>query len=183
MKICCTCKTAKPLDSFGKDRSRHDGLSSQCKPCKLIKNKRYALRLQRNRPDAHRARNQSYWLRHQGTPHGISMNWIKSVRSKSPDSDITVEWLKSKLALGKCEATGIVLDFLKKTQINTKSRRSPFAPSLDRLDCRRGYYRDNVRVVCLSFNTARQDFSDADVLTWARSFVELQAASPPGLPT
>jgi len=33
MKRCCTCKLDKPLDRFGKDRSKKDGLQVQCKDC------------------------------------------------------------------------------------------------------------------------------------------------------
>lgn len=33
LKRCCICKQSKPLDEFGKNRSRPDGLAKQCKPC------------------------------------------------------------------------------------------------------------------------------------------------------
>lgn len=36
MKTCSTCKLEKSIDSFGKDRSRRDGLRTYCKSCAKI---------------------------------------------------------------------------------------------------------------------------------------------------
>lgn len=38
---CNVCKKFLPVDQFHKDRSRKDGHTSYCKPCKLIKNKEW----------------------------------------------------------------------------------------------------------------------------------------------
>lgn len=37
MKQCRKCKQLKPLDKFGKDKSRGDGATIYCKPCKIEK--------------------------------------------------------------------------------------------------------------------------------------------------
>lgn len=34
-KKCTNCKEVKPIDAFGKDRSRRDGLNPKCKPCNV----------------------------------------------------------------------------------------------------------------------------------------------------
>lgn len=39
MKRCCTCKLEKEIESFGKNKSRPDGLAAQCKPCALSANR------------------------------------------------------------------------------------------------------------------------------------------------
>lgn len=45
MKICCTCKEEKSLDCFGKNRSRPDGLTANCKSCKRSSSKQSYARL------------------------------------------------------------------------------------------------------------------------------------------
>ena len=45
MKNCTTCKVEKPLDAFHKDKSKKDGITSQCKVCRKeyrLKNKEKA---------------------------------------------------------------------------------------------------------------------------------------------
>jgi hypothetical protein len=41
MKICNTCKENKPLEEYGKDSSRKDGLDFRCKECRKVTSKRY----------------------------------------------------------------------------------------------------------------------------------------------
>jgi len=45
----------------------------------------------------------------------------------------------------------------------TGCRRRPFTPSVDRIDCNKGYSEENIRFVCVAANIARSDFPD-DVL-------------------
>lgn len=33
LKRCCSCKLQRPLSTFSRNRSRKDGLHSQCRPC------------------------------------------------------------------------------------------------------------------------------------------------------
>lgn len=33
MKVCCRCKQELPLEAFGKDKSKQDGLNLKCKQC------------------------------------------------------------------------------------------------------------------------------------------------------
>jgi hypothetical protein len=35
LKKCCICKDHKSIDNFSRNRSRTDGLQSQCKPCNI----------------------------------------------------------------------------------------------------------------------------------------------------
>lgn len=50
------------------------------------------------------------------------------------------------LAAGRCEATGIPFVF--------GAGRSPFSPSIDRIDSSKGYIPGNIRIVLLAFNVA-----------------------------
>ena len=40
-KKCTACKETKPVDEFNKNRSKHDGLSTECRLCVRNANKRY----------------------------------------------------------------------------------------------------------------------------------------------
>ena len=40
-KLCSKCKENKPLLAFCKNKSKKDGLSTECKPCKKLQDKRY----------------------------------------------------------------------------------------------------------------------------------------------
>lgn len=52
MKKCTICKLELEVNEFGKDKSRGDGLSSHCKKCNTIKQKKYAER-NREKINAH----------------------------------------------------------------------------------------------------------------------------------
>lgn len=41
MKLCYTCRTDKPEESFNRNRSRRDGLNSICKECSGERSRRY----------------------------------------------------------------------------------------------------------------------------------------------
>lgn len=59
--------------------------------------------------------------------------------------------------------------------------RRPFYPSLDRIDCSRGYFVDNCRLVCAIVNYAMSDFGEAAFRIIARATVanELLRDMPP----
>ncbi len=50
-------------------------------------------------------------------------------------------------------------------------RANPDAPSIDRIDNAKGYTEDNVRLVTVHANVARNEFSDADLLSLARDII------------
>lgn len=83
------------------------------------------------------------------------------------DFDVTVEWIQERIELGFCETTGILFELIERNK-----KWSPFSPSVDRIDCTKGYTKDNSRVVCLIFNLSRNQFTDEDVLKMARAMVK-----------
>lgn len=96
------------------------------------------------------------------------MNRIKSQKRRKkfnkPELDVTItaEWIQERIELGVCAATGIEFDLSPRNGFW-----SPFSPSVDRIDPKRGYTIENCRIVCLIFNTAKNQFSDDDVLKMA----------------
>ena len=68
---------------------------------------------------------------------------------------------------GKCELTGIPFD---STMIGPKIK-SPWAPSIDRIDATRGYEADNIRLVCLIVNVALSNWGDTHLHTMAEALL------------
>lgn len=55
----------------------------------------------------------------------------------------------------RCTISNIDFDFSK---LDTESRCRPFAPSIDRINSKRGYTKDNIRLVCFAVNYAMSDW-------------------------
>lgn len=58
VKTCPKCKTEKPLDKFGENKARADGLTCWCKQCKGGANKKYQ---EQNREKVNARSRASYW--------------------------------------------------------------------------------------------------------------------------
>ena len=63
-----------------------------------------------------------------------------------------------RLQNNRCALTGI--EFRYGEEVNGSLHKRPFAPSLDRIDCKSGYIIGNVRVVCVIVNFALCEFGD-----------------------
>ena len=59
-------------------------------------------------------------------------------------------------AAGRCELTAIRFSM----ERIRKCIKRPWSPSIDRLDCSRGYELDNCRLVCTAVNLALNEFGD-----------------------
>jgi len=80
------------------------------------------------------------------------------------DLEFLVELYKSQD--GKCALTGISF------KLEKYGNKRAFAPSIDRLNCSKGYTKDNVRLVCLVVNLALNDFGDQIFDTMCREYVK-----------
>lgn len=65
-----------------------------------------------------------------------------------------------------CSVTGVTLQL----EWAGAGSKNPWYPSVDRLDCTKGYTRDNVRAVCWAFNQARGDWPDEVVKQWVKAW-------------
>lgn len=57
----------------------------------------------------------------------------------------------------RCAVSGISFS---DEEVNDAHKR-PYMPSIDRIECAKGYTRDNVRIVCVAVNTLLQDWGDS----------------------
>ena len=77
-----------------------------------------------------------------------------------------------RIEAGACEMTGMPFSLLP-TKLASAD---PFSPSLDRMNSRKGYTRDNVRVVATAFNFAKGQWSLDIFEAIARGFIERNRA-------
>ena len=83
--------------------------------------------------------------------------------------DLDVEFLIERFQVGACEVTGIPFVFSGGDGGSKKVH--PYSPSLDRIEPSKGYTKGNVRVVTYIYNIARSEYSDEQVLAFARALV------------
>ena len=81
---------------------------------------------------------------------------------------ITREWVRSKIEAGRCEVTD--LEFV--VEMGEPGHSAPLNPSIDRLDCSKGYTPENCRVVCLIYNYACHTWGDTYVRIMAQALLE-----------
>ncbi len=81
-----------------------------------------------------------------------------NAKTRGRELGITYEDLLHLLEPMTCAVTGHHLSWLWDGEGD-----NPWAPSLDRIDCSKGYLKGNVRVVCWAYNVARRNWPDAVV--------------------
>jgi hypothetical protein len=81
--------------------------------------------------------------------------------------DLDPEWLLEKFEIGVCEATGLPLVF----ERSIKYSMHPSTPSVDRIDPRRGYTKDNCQVVCAAINYMMGQYPTHLTRVYARAFL------------
>lgn len=82
---------------------------------------------------------------------------VKNAKARRLPVEITIDDLLSmwRATDGRCALCGIPFDFARRGR-----KRRPFAPSVDRIDCSRGYALDNCRLVCVAVNYAMSDWGE-----------------------
>ncbi len=89
-------------------------------------------------------------------------------RRKGIKFNLTVKFLQKLLANTHCAVTGVPFSY----ELVGKSKKAPWAPSVDRIKQHKGYTRDNIQLVCVAYNTAKNEWEDETVLTMLRAFME-----------
>lgn len=99
--------------------------------------------------------------------HFHPMTWVartlfdcrKRCKSRGLDFALTAAWVLSRLERQhyRCAVSGVEFSARRPRD----SHKRPWMPSLDRIDCTRGYTKDNVRIVCVAVNTLLQDWGDS----------------------
>lgn len=86
-----------------------------------------------------------------------------NAKTRKREFTLTLEQLTKMLEPMRCSVTGMTLSW----EWDGEGT-NPWAPSVDRINCSKGYVEGNVRVVCWAYNIARRDWPDEVVMTWVR---------------
>lgn len=111
------------------------------------------------------------------TPEGRATRMIAQTRVDARRADrifeLDKEWLLDKLKNGICEKTGLpfVLNGKDKQELNQKTSKHPFSPSLERKDSTVGYTKENTIVVCLIYNYCKNVFEEEAVEMFCRAYL------------
>ena len=181
-KFCTKCNTFKVKTSFGKDSTRREGLCIYCKVCtnsvrRASKKKNRANNVKYNRE--YRAKNREKWNENERRYYSENSEklganakkWRESysgtfrllhiaakARAKKKglpyliDDKVMIEM--SRAQADRCALTGIDFDFT--SELGFINR--PYAPSVDRIDNSKGYTPDNIQIVCVIVNKAKNEY-------------------------
>lgn len=133
---CSKCKEYFPntFEYFDRSPNGQGGFRSDCRTCRLEYNREFSKRR---------------WAYH------LYNNARRSAQIHEWDIDITEEFILElyEEQEGKCYWLGVPM-------IPSSNKKSPFQPSLDRLDRETGYTKDNVVLCCFVANFGRNENSE-----------------------
>jgi hypothetical protein len=162
MKKCSgPCKELKPLAEFSRNRSTEDGLQNCCKQCNAKWNADHKEE-QREYQAVYRKKNHQARLRHDRTPErkaqkrknrtsprGRILNILCSAKYRAARLGVGFDLTIDDIAMPThCPIFGTPLAF---------SNSWNHVPSIDRVDCTKGYTRDNVVIVSMRANRIKSD--------------------------
>lgn len=101
------------------------------------------------------------------TPRGRLVYILGQARARAGrngyEYDLDLEWCWKQYIKG-CPIREKMFDLDPPTRYQT----NPHVPSIDRIDSRKGYTKDNCRMISWCFNQMMSDYEDADVAKWSR---------------
>jgi hypothetical protein len=184
MKTCKTCKKTLSLSLFGKDIAKSGNIVYRpyCKSCRAEKGRNdRAYR-------THKVCNccgKDYKVLGGGakkkltlcgecyptyrTAYSLWHACLSRAKDKNIEFDLDMNEIHMTLANGKCVKTGH--EFVIKEKGRNYKDRSPFAPSIDKIDPSKGYTKDNIQVVCWWYNSAKGRYTDEEVLELCKAVV------------
>lgn len=188
LKLCKKCGVEKPLTDFHCDNRRRDGFSNTCLIChkdserqrKNKANKKYYKRYGSGKYAAKRAawhdrnphKKYEYHKKGYETIEGRARHLFNGAKQRRfNEFTLTLDHVINELTKRYCPVTGYAFDL----RVNTNGKRSrswsPFAPSIDKIDPRKGYTNNNTRIVIWQYNAMKGELSDSEVLTLCRHIV------------
>lgn len=143
MKFCNKCKCTKPVSDFDKNKNSKDGLHNYCKICKnSYENK------DKNKEKAKR------WIGKNMEKY-LLIHAKHRAKQKNLLFDLSIEDIKIP---EKCPLLNVTL-----CRGNLKN--NDFAPSIDRIDYKKGYTRKNVWVISKLANSVKHTATPEQIIT------------------
>jgi len=107
------------------------------------------------------------------TPKGRAYNLRRGAKTRARkyniDFALTHNFIYQKMLKGKCEVTGIPFILINEETYGKHNTITPYAPTLDRIDPKKGYVRENVQMVIGMYNTAKHNWHHEDVMVLANA--------------
>ena len=128
-------------------------------------------RLLKNRENVTKEQRREYNKKHKEKHPAKKM--LNSVKSRG-NINLTEEWVQDRLDTGTCEVTGIKFSTYKYGNTEDKGwgARDPFMPTIDRINPKNGYTKENSRMVVWIYNLAKSTWSDDIVLEMAKKLIK-----------
>ena len=143
MKFCNKCKCTKPASDFDKNKSSKDGLHNYCKICKNSYEDK-----DRNKTKAKR------WIG-KNLEKYLLIHAKHRAKQKNLLFDLSVEDIKIP---EKCPLLNVTL-----CRGNIKN--NDFAPSIDRIDHKKGYVKGNVWIISKLSNSVKHTATPEQIIT------------------
>lgn len=187
---CLACEELRPIEEFGHDYHRKDGLKTRCRACNTSYMREY-----RKRPGSKEKIKAIQARCHQKRKHtdvakktqrrafdrwkerspkfNLYMALRHAVRRRPTDNPITIEYLMEMWGVqhGLCAVSGVPMTW-------SRGKLMATSVSIDRIDQKIGYAVGNVRLVCYQVNTFRGMWSDSEMLTMAKAIVAHMEPAP-----
>ena len=90
---------------------------------------------------------------------GYADRFMERINLKTPDSDISREYLLSIFGT-HCPISGRIFEYEK----SYNAYHNALAPSIDRIDSKVGYYRDNIQIILSCLNRMKNDMPNDEFL-------------------
>lgn len=156
-KTCARCGKNKPLSLFCRERASPTGFRYSCKMCDQVRYRAYRENMgetlrrrnaERRRQNPHASREYSRRYRIRNRANSLIRNArVRAERFRLPfDLDKHAKKIQNRIDKKRCEFSGLPL------RVQTGKHWN--APSLDRIDPKKGYVYKNIRVVCVAANGA-----------------------------
>jgi hypothetical protein len=119
--------------------------------------------------------------RYQRTFRGRAVRLAISARANARkfgiDCDLDAEWIEERLRAG-CAQTKLPFEMKAGAEERTGYHRmGAMSPSLDKINPRGGYTKDNVQVVCWIYNRSKGANTDETVLEFAKALIRAHGGS------
>lgn len=105
----------------------------------------------------------AYRQHRRNTPEGYVDRFLERAKIRTPDTDLDRDFFKDKMEA--CAFTGHPFTF----EWDGDSYHNPTAPSIDRINSKIGYYKNNVQVVLSCINRMKNDLPQEEFNTLWRA--------------
>jgi len=164
-KTCMACGGKFTVEN-GRGKSNAKLCSNKCKRIRknfLVKkhraeNKEEALQKEKIYRKATKEKRQKYSRDRRNKPEGYVDRFLERAKIRTPDTDLDREFFTDKM--DKCNITGRKFKYTNPYDCY----HNPFAPSIDRIDSRKGYYKSNVQVILGCVNRMKNDMPNEEFL-------------------